>query len=347
MKPAYSKLKKSVVSKKKKIITRKVKTKLSKALKMALVVVFSIIVLGAFSLYKYFEENYAWAFEGSSFKKENSTYSYVLISLDNKDSASPQISRIYFIIADKNANKLLIHNISPQLKVDMPGRFGEETLANIARLSSLDNKDYVENISLAILKIFKFHVNNYVVIDAKAEKYADSILVEGMPSAFYNPVDLRNIKSDFRTDYKLKELYELSKFADSLPEDRKVIEQVSGNEKISEDYSELNFDSVMNNEKITISVVNSTGREGFATLVADVIQNQGGRIVGITSTDKEYQNSFIITDDPNSAAVKLIADIFRITDIKTKEQVSNLNISEIDRSEVVIVLGFDTASWLY
>jgi hypothetical protein len=344
MKAAYSKLKKSPLIKKKKVTTKKLKSKTTKALKVIALCLFSLAVLGSFTLYKYFNENYAWAFDESSFNNQSGVVpSFLLITKDSPVS----ISRIYFVIADKNANKLLIHNIDPQIKIDMPGRFGEETLSNIIRISELENKEYTEMLSLAVLKLFKFNVTNYLVVDSPYQNNVDRLLIEGMPSAFYNPVELTGIKTNIKTDFKLKELYDLSKFANSLPEDRKLIENITPTTKVEEDYSELNFDSALNNEKLSIAVVNSTGKEGFATLIADIVQNLGGRIVGITNTDKPYEASFIITDTASSESVKLISDIFKIKGIKAKSEVSNLNISEIDRSEVIIVLGFDTVSWLY
>jgi len=349
MKPASRKVRiLSRYRRRKKPTTRKSYKKLSKLFAVITIALLTALIFGGYVLFKYFEENYAWAIEESTFAaKLNSNTSFVYLTVDDISAVKPLISRIYFVIADKNANKLIIHNINPELKLDLPGRFGEESLSNIPLLSSLDNKDYVQTLSSAILKLFRYSVSSYVLVNKDFEINADKLIIGGDSYQFYNPATLAGINQNIRTGYSLKDLYILSQLADLLPDDRKTLEYVGSPSDIDVDYTDLNFESILNIEKPSIAVINATGIEGFATFAAEVLENHGARIVGITSVDKVYDTSLLIAADLKLNSVALISGIFDIKSVSSKEEAADLGLSEVDRADIVVVLGFDTAERLY
>ena len=78
-----------------------------------------------------------------------------------------------------------------------------------------------------------------------------------------------------------------------------------------------------------------------------MVSNIGGRVVAVDNTDKFYDQSVIITDDINSKTAAFLSRVFNISTIITKEESHSFIETEIDRSDVSVIFGFDTSGDLY
>jgi len=110
---------------------------------------------------------------------------------------------------------------------------------------------------------------------------------------------------------------------------------------------EFTYESFLAKERKNISVLNGTESPGLAAFGTRVISNFGGRVVSTQNTSKTYDKSVIIADDINSQTVSFLSRVFKINSIISKEEALGFLESEIDRSDVVVIFGFDTLGDLY
>ena len=72
----------------------------------------------------------------------------------------------------------------------------------------------------------------------------------------------------------------------------------------------------------------------------------GGRVVALGNADRTYSTSIIVADDPDSETCKLLSRVFNIKNVVAKSE-NSIQEHEVDRSDIVVIMGFDTTEELY
>lgn len=102
---------------------------------------------------------------------------------------------------------------------------------------------------------------------------------------------------------------------------------------ISSFVSSFFIDSDMANQKTTIEVVNATSVFGLAGRLADFINNMGGDVVMVTTSDTPQDNSEILYSGDENYTVRRLSQILGFKSIRS---------SNLDISDVKIIIGKDS-----
>lgn len=312
--------------------------------------------LSSFAFYKYLTQNFAAAMSPTSFSiQEDSSPTFAYIVLDNMSSTTKVIQKAQYIIIDKPTSKVLIYDIPLSLEVDVPGKFGVEKFDKIFALSSLENPNdfsaQLEIVNQTLFKIFGYKIDNYLIADSVSAPLLNNLWENGKLFSFANLKKSSTLKNHMVASFGLKDFYYLSNYINSLPDDRRLettLPQTSltDTDELDETIRDLTIDSAIAQEKKNIAVLNGTGVAGVASFSARVISNFGGRVSSIGNTLQDYAESYLIVDDPNSTTVVTLARVFHIKNIIQKAEAEHFNESVIPRSDVILILGFDTTTYL-
>ena len=329
----------------KKIITRGVKKTFLRYLAPAVLLVVVGIAFTAFSFYKYLHQNIASAFSSSSYSILEDPISTVLVINADKD-----ISKLTYVIFDKNSQKITYYNIPLDTQVEVPGQFGNEKIGSLFSLAGLDpttdQEKKVEFVKSAVFKLFAFKVDKYVIADPVYSDKVATFIHDGNLIPFTGFHKITGVK----TDLNLQEIFSLASFIKSLPETMKTDATfiVGDSEQDFDDtIQDETSDYTVAKEKLSLAVINGTDTTGFASFGARVLQNAGGRVVGINSSVNTYEKSYIVTDEKDTATVSYISRVFGIQNIISKSEAKNFTESEIDRADVTLILGFDISKSMY
>ncbi len=341
----------------KSVVNRSVQKKLYRIGLVTFVFLVSLGFLFSYSFYKYLNQNFASALSNSSYSIQDDkipTVSYIVA--EDFDSDPIVIKKVNFIIFDKESKKVSIYNVPLDTNYAIPGKFGSEEFSKVFALGGLNSEDRflsgAEAINRAVFKLFGFKVDKFVLTDSRHEVFFDKLWHEG---GVLSLVSLKNISSlgdSLKTDIDLREFYGLLSFVYSLPQDRVVDDTNTpkcfcDTSHFDDFICEVTYDSSISRENKNISVLNGTNYSGLASFGSRVITNFGGRVVATENTSKFYEKSVIIADDVNSETVGFLSRVFKIPTIFSKEEARSFLENEIDRSDVIVIFGFDTSGDLY
>jgi hypothetical protein len=338
-----------------KIITRPTRRIIARVGVVLLAFLISATFLGIYSLYKYVNQTFASAFSATDSLLEDNipTVSYIVVE---DFSADPVIvEKVNYIIFDKNTKKVTIYDLPTNHDFDIPGKFGKEDLSKMFALGGLNSEVPLEagarTLSRSIFKLFGFKADKYILVSSKHGVLFDDLWKTGGFLNLLKVGRLTNLEGAFLTNMNLKEIHNLLDFIASLPRDRIVDDTAPlcfcDTQYFDELIREATLESEVSLEKKNIAVLNGTNYSGLASFGARVVRNIGGRVIAIDNTERFYDNSYIVADDINSKTVKFLSDVFKINNIIQKEQSHSFTENEIDRSDVVVIFGFDTSGDLY
>lgn len=214
-----------------------------------------------------------------------------------------------FTVAVVKNNKTQVISVSP----------GNKTIS----LLTIDGK--VENI------------NNFLKIPIDAFIYSDNLYIErsNVSSSFFK--EMLNLNANY-SGATVIDLFRLSYFARSLPL-TSVYEK-----KVSKGDDELKIDLLVNSfftdqeilsEKKRIQIINGTDVLGAGSKLAKVINNMGGDVILISTSDKEENKSKIIYFGDKTYTIRRIASFLNFP---TEEGESR------SIADVIIVIGEDRIS---
>ncbi|MFC1700243.1 LytR C-terminal domain-containing protein, partial [Patescibacteria group bacterium] len=251
--------------------------------------------------------------------------------------------------------KVTIYDLPTNHNFDIPGKFGKEDFSKMFALGGLNSEILLEagaqTLSRNIFKLFGFRSDKYVLVSSKYSDLFDSLWRKGGFLNLLKVGGLTNLDGAFLTNMNLKEIHNLLNFIASLPRDRVVEDSAPlcfcDTLYFDELIRESTLESEVSIEKKNIAVLNGTNYSGLASFGARVVRNIGGRVIAIDNTERFYDNSYIVADDINSKTVEFLSSVFKINNIIQKEQSHSFTENEIDRSDVVVIFGFDTSGDLY
>jgi len=344
-------------SRSKTIVNRAVRKKLYRLGLVSIVFLVSFLFLFSYSFYKYLNQRFVSALSVSNYSilEDNiPTVSYIVAEDLSVDPII--IKKVNFIIFNKENKKVSIFNLPVDVNYEIPGKFGSEVFAKTFALGGMNSEDkYLSGtnaLNRSLFKLFGFKVDKFMLTDSEHESFFDELWHEG---GVLNLVSVKNVTSlgdSLKTDMDLREFYGLLSFVYSLPRDRIVDEDFSPTDfndtsKFDDYIREYTYESSLASEQKNISVLNATGYPGLASFGSRVITNFGGRVVATQNSSNTYDKSYIIADDINSQSVAFLSRVFKISSIIPKNESYSFKENVIDRSDVVLIFGFDTLGDLY
>ncbi len=338
-------------------INRSVRKRILRIGLVLLVFLFSLGLLFSYTFYKYLNQKFASASSSSGYSISDDllpTVSYIVV--EDMESDPIIVKKVHFIIFNKNNKKLSIYDLPVDKDFLLPGKFGSEFLSKVFALGSMNSDDKFLSgagyINRSILKLFGFKVDKFLLTDQEHEGFFDDLWRNGDVFSIKSLREVSGLDGSFKTDLDIREFYDLMSFINSLPADRVVEDKnypqsFENTGVFDNSIRELTFDSAVAREKKNISVLNGTNYSGLASFGTRVIENYGGRVVATGSTARTYDKSVIITDDVNSQTTGFLSRVFKIDNIVTKDNAGVYIENEVDRSDVVVIFGFDSSDDLY
>ena len=339
------------------VINRSVRKSFFRIGLVLFVFVISLFLLFSYSFYKYLNQKFASALSYTSYSISDDqipTVSYIVAEDLNSDPIV--IKKVNFIIFNKENKKVSLYDISVDSDFSLPGKFGNEVLSKVFALGGLNSENRfvsgAEAVNRSIFKLFGFKVDKFLLTDLKHSDFFDKLWHDGGVLNYKNVKDVSNLGENLKTNLDIREFYDLMSFVNSLPKDRVVDEKnVPRNFQDTAGFDsyikEFTYESPLAKDQKNIAVLNGTNYSGLASFGSRVINNYGGRVVASSSSSRTYDKSVIITDDLGSNTTNFLSRVFKITNILPREQASAYLENEVDRSDVVIIFGFDTSGDLY
>jgi hypothetical protein len=341
---------------KKRIITRSKRKVVYSAILLSVTLVISCVFLLVYSFSKFLNQSFVSALSAESgyYINQQTVTGLAYIVIDSFDRETVMVKKLTFIVFDKSNGKLVNYSVPVNLEYDISGKYSVENLSKMFALGSMASGSVGDGITTTVntvKKLFGFGVDRYLVVDEKHSEVFDELLGNGSFLDLIKLKDLGFIREHFKTDMTLQEFYSLFNFIKGLPEDRLFTKEISTNDltdstNIDADLRDITLESNIAKENKSIAILNGTELSGIATVASRIVANLGGRVVSIGNSSRTYSESVLITDDPSSLTTAQLVRVFGITKIVSKTDPMAAE-KETDRSDIAVIMGFDTASLLY
>lgn len=320
----------------------------------------AFLILSGYSVYKLVDRNLASALTPGEVTFDENTYPTVLyVIAENLTDTPIKIQRLQFKIFDIEGERVFTYEIPLDYEIDMPGRLGLEKLSNIFLVSELNNsgendtlESGINTLETSLLPVFGLKAERYVVVDSKSAEHTDKFWGTGELPGLLDKEFISNLSTHMRSNFSFKEFLKIASFIRTLPSDRLIDNPYLSNyimdtEVIDQEVRELMSLSPISKEGYSVAILNAAGKAGFAAFGARVVANNGGRVVAVNNSDEDIKQSVLITDLQDSISARKYASIFGIENVMTKSKAREFfRDTEIDRADIVVVLGFDLAETL-
>lgn len=343
--------------KKKKLINRSTKRYFSQMVVGSLVFLGAFLFLAGYTLYNYLHQTFASASSLSSYSVSNErVVALSFIEAESINSDPIILKSLKYMIFDEENKELSVFDIPLKLKVDMTGKFGEEEIYKAFALGALNSKtpvdDGVAAVNKAVKRIFGYKVDRYVFVDESSSQ----LLLDSLTgSGFSELLSLRaaaDLKKDTLSNLTAAEYYNLAAFARDVGKDKisnysVTQSDIDDSENLDSQILDINFDGPISIEGLSVSILNGTDIPGVALFGSRLVKNSGGRVVGASNASLSYDTSYIVTDIKDSSTLNYISRVLGISNVLTKMEAEKFNENEVDRSDITVIVGFDTAGALY
>lgn len=310
----------------------------------------SFLFLTGYFLYRNFNLSFVSALSATSFDLINAnSYSILLIDSEHINDAASEIREVSLVVVDKKTKKFKTYRFNGDLVVNVPGRFGDEKLSKILMLGNLENENGIELLKKTVRGTLGINVDRYIYMDQTIKPLIYTLFLKGEGAGLMNIDTIKKLSSSIKTDLKINELYTTYRYVLSLPSDRFFSRQVeqgdlNNPDSIDTDVQDLTFSFDLATEKKSVAVLNGSDASGIAGFASRVVKNMGGRVVASGNASKTYQNSIMIVDETQSYTAQSLKRFFDIAKIITKNEAKDIYESEIDRADIVLIIGFDIAN---
>ncbi len=274
----------------------------------------------------------------SSNLKSKDIYSILLVQTDQENL----IKLAKVLIAQKKDKKLYSVELDPEKKLDLPGRFGEESYKTILKLAESvgDGASGPKLLVETTKDILQFAVDRYLILDSSGFESVESSLY-GRDLGAILPWKVNKVLTLVKTDMTKSEALDLVLFARSL--ENKDFENIELGQV--PDWSlkirDITLNAQVARESKSIVILNGTGKPNLARQFAQVLQNVGARISLTANAENDYEKSYLVTDDPTSATVGYIKSYYPGVTVVSKTKALSLGELLLDRGDICLIVGFD------
>lgn len=311
----------------------------NKKVKATLLVGISLGLLGIFFLGKSIIAPAVSAYSsGSSDLKDKDIYSTLLVEKDDADF----VKTAKILIFQKKDAKLYSINIPVDLKIDLPGRFGEEEYQKILKLAETTGEvgKSEELLIEATKKVLKINVDRYIITTKDSLDLINGAIFK-KEFGLLAPWETTNLIKNSQLNFTGGELLDMVMFARGLT-DRDIsyidLNQVAD---LGLKLRDITLSGAMARESMGVVVLNGTGKPDVAKEASPVFQNMGARISLTANAENEYEKSYLVTDDPLSATARYIKSYYPNINIVNTASASSLGEGLLDRGDICVIVGFD------
>ncbi|MFH1295262.1 MAG: LytR C-terminal domain-containing protein [bacterium] len=280
---------------------------------------------------------------GSSNLRGKDIYSLLLVERDSSDV----IKRAKLLLVQTVDHKLYSIDVAPDVKVDLPGRLGEEEYQKIYKLARTLDGEFNGAVLLteATKKLLQVNVDRYLVMEGPAFNLVDGAVFHKELGLLF-PWESLKLVEQAETNLSAGELLDIVIFARGL---RQLEREEINPEQIADlglKLRDVTLSGAVAQENLGVVVLNGTGVPNMAKEVSDVLWNMGGRISLAGNAENVYEHSYLITDDAFSATVKYISDFYPDIKIINKSAAASLGEDLLDRGDICLIVGFDILAQL-
>lgn len=145
---------------------------------------------------------------------------------------------------------------------------------------------------------------------------------------------------DLKTDLTIIDVFRIWLFSKTLSSNSVSVKDITGlqNATIEDNVlSTLFNDYTFSQEKNSIEIINSADISGLGNRIARVLNNMGGNVISVSTSDKTAQTSQILYFGDKTYTVEKLGKVLGLSTFKTEKQ---------GISDVTIILGKDSANYL-
>lgn len=270
--------------------------------------------------------------------KSKDIYSILLVQkTDDKLIKSAKV-----LIVQKKDKKLYSVELDPEKKMDLPGRFGEESYKTILKLAdSVESGTSDAQLLVETTKeLLQLAVDRYLILDAtEFDRIEDGLYRKDLGAIL--PWGLNRTLLGSMTNMSSGELLDMYLFTRSL-EDRdfenvKMDQVADWSLKIRD----ITLNAQVSEESLGVVILNGTGKPNVGKQTAQILQNMGARISLVDNAENDYEKSYLVTDNPEGATVSYIKSYYPNITIISKVKATSLDEMLLDRGDICVILGFD------
>ncbi|HLB51998.1 hypothetical protein A3F07_03440 [candidate division WWE3 bacterium RIFCSPHIGHO2_12_FULL_38_15] len=324
-----------------------------KAMSLILLFLVSILFLSGVGFYRSISQKWASADSASSYPLQDKNLTSLLISEATVSEDSPvYIKNIQVFLFNSTGKKTLIYEISTDNLLDIPGKYGVETLSKVFALGDLSENGENEGEKLlikSINKVLGINIDRYMIMEPN-DYLNFKNLIENDPYPSVIKLSKSSGINSYSTNVSLPDMYEIfNTSAESKSEVSRISVDLSDDmniENLDKMTRELTFDSSIAGEKKGVSILNGSSVVGIATYGSRIIENVSGHVLSTSNAQRQYEESMLIVDDLSSETAKYISEYFGFKNVVMKNQALDILENEIARSDITLILGFDIADTL-
>lgn len=237
---------------------------------------------------------------------------------------------VLFVHLDTDEQNSELHLIDGAATVNVVGGYGEYQLQNIFPLLKLESKD--EQFVLAAL-------NNALGVVIDEILTVETLTLDMIQDSRAPLIFLDQALTDKRYFKEYLQLYYLAKnnrntSAISVPEFASSISQ----------YKTLGVETA---RECPVAVINTTGTTGLASVVSEIIEENGGLVVRVTNQYTDFTSSSLyVSTDSREVCQPLIDLVTRIFPASLKQIPATDNLTGEYRAKLILFLGEDSAQIL-
>ena len=316
------------------------------------------LLLTAFSIYKFAKAPLLSASLGSLEKNEDwdgkEEMNILFLMVDDFGRSAPKLESLYVLrIVPQNQNYFII-KLPISAECDLAERYG---VGDIAKAFAIGDVRLVQE---TVFKQLAIYSDSYVLTDLKGLSEIKNIFGEidlknirkSTPATklYINPNFLKFLHENVKSNLSIKDLFNILSFVRSTDSiNAKVFElnddSFEDKELFDGFWNEYILQGIAGEENSRILVLNGAEVPGLATWGGRVVSNSGFTLLDVGNTKKKYEESFLISGDPQSNLSQELSHIFGISVIK--DRISIEDEDEIFlRGDIVVVLGLDIGSVL-
>lgn len=315
----------------------------------------SFVIITGFLGYKKLSQSLVSAYSYNSFDlRTEDIFVVSYIEVGDLPGKNYDIQKLEVHMYDVTSKKHTVFDFDVDTPVDVVGRYSEEPLRKILHLgTSLNNDDLSQGIDVlntTLSKKLGIHIDKFVLIDTKIAGSFDTAIFNADIRSYKNLPLLNSFNNSLKTDLRLSEFYYINKLANEIDNGAvfaTIVDKSTSNETIDSSIRDLTFDSRVALERKSVAVLNGSKMEGIAGFGSRIIENLGGRVVGVDNASKTYDKTLLIADSTNSETVseliKYFGDDIEVVD---KSSLDNVYDSEFIRADIVLIMGIDITDQL-
>jgi len=314
----------------------------------------SMLFLSAYSFIRHFEKARIFADSSdSSGIFSSAAYSVAFIVLeDDFLTIPPKIKEIKILYIKQNSPNSFFVNIPVNYGFDMPGKYGEESFSSVLALGMLDNIGgeqtcsatcfqnsmlYVES---ALKLLTGYSLDKWVVVEPEIQDYVENLVLQGDTLRFLDKKNIKLLSKSMRTNFTVSEFFTHYHNLRALKTRDLRIISFSLQEVLDSNLRELNYNSNISSQELSLAILNATKSSGVASFGGRVVKNVGGHVISVENAQNIEETTYMITDNPESYVAQYLSNFFAISKNYSKKH-SPINDPAISRADVTLVIGLD------